>query len=114
MFFEKGRQVRRSVSAYKLGSADQTGYNGGQGRRGITGRFFPALLLSDRSMTHQKARGTLDEREHVEFAQTIELPQPPRKDDRKGHFIQLDARPVRCAVDPEVLREATIRFLGAG
>ena len=45
------------------------------------------------------------------LSQPIQLPQPPRQNDRKRHFVQLNPRPVRRTVDPEVLRKAPIRPL---
>src|ERR1700753_15003 len=65
-------------------------------------------------MTDQEPRCTLHKREDVEFSQTVQLPQAPCQDDGKSDFIQLNTRPIRSAVDPEVLRKTAVWFLGAG
>ncbi len=108
---EKARQLRRHIRPRNIRRADQPRDHRRQRRRRVARVLLPALLLRHRRIAHQERRRALDKRKHVELAQPVQLPQPPRQHDRKRHLIQLNARPVRRSVDPEVLREAPIRPL---
>src|SRR5215469_1212412 len=65
-------------------------------------------------MLHQKARGALNERKNVHLAKGISLPKSPCKDDREGNLVELNARPVRPAIHPKILRKPAVGLLGAG
>ena len=48
----------------------------------------------------------------IEVLQCVFEFESPGEDNRKGHFVQLDAIPVGFAIDPEVLRETSVLLLG--
>ena len=111
MLFEEVRQFRRVVNAGHVGGADEAGDDGGQSGGRVAGDFLPALLLRDGRVANQEGGGALDEGENVEVAEGIELPQAPCEDDGKGDLVELNAGPVGLAVDPEILRKATVGLL---
>ena len=80
----------------------------GQRRWRVPRCLLPPLLLRHRSIANQKRRRAFDKRKNFELTQSFHLPQSPRKHDRKRDLVQLNARPVWCAVDPEVLCEAAV------
>ena len=77
----------------------------------IPGRLLPAFLVRRRPFAHQEPARRPDHGRGSERAERVGLVQPPREHERKRHFVELDAVPVGTAVDPEVLREASIRPL---
>ncbi len=111
---QKSRQLDRCVRPCNVGRAQQTRNHRSKRRRRISRRLLPSFLLRHRSILHQEGRRSLHKRKDAKRSQHSALPQPPRQHDREGLFIQLNAMPVRRAVDPEVLRKASIRTLRAG
>src|ERR1700734_831675 len=114
MLFEEVCQHLRSVGAHDVSGTDQTGDNSGQCRWGVTGGFFPALLLGDWSVTHQKSGGALHEREDVEVSQAVQLPKAPRQDEREGDLVELNAIPVGGSINPKVLCKTAVLLLRTG
>src|SRR5581483_7669952 len=94
--------------------AEQRGDDGRERRGAVAGVLLPALLLCNRSVADKEAGGAGDEWNDVKAAESAHLPESPGKDDGERDLVKLNARPVGCAVDPEVLREAAIGMLGAG
>ncbi len=112
--FEEAAEFAGAVRTHDVCSADQRRDYGCERGGRVACVFFPTLLLRDRSIANEERRGVADEAEDIEVAEAIELPQTPREDDGKRYFVKLDAGPVRRSIDPEVLREATVRMLRTG
>ena len=73
--------------------------------------LFPSVLSGCGALADQETARRRRHVERVEPSEDTGLLQSPREDDRERHLVELNARPVRAAVDPEVLIEATVRAL---
>ena len=112
--FQKARQFGRLVGSRNVRRAHQRGDHRGQCTGRVARILFPPFLLGHRRVSHQERCRALNKRKHIKDSQPIQLPQTPRQDDRERNLVQLNARPVSRAVDPEILREASVRPLRAG
>src|SRR5258708_23917953 len=74
-------------------------------------RFLPTVLRSNRSLANEKPTGATNHLEGIEVSQGVVFPESPRQQHREGHLIQLNTRPVRPAIDPEILIEPAILAL---
>src|SRR5271157_4596009 len=104
----KLRRVLVSARFQKLSRADQGCDVAGQGGWRIAPGFFPALLRGGRALADEVAASQLDGHKWIEVGEGIRLPQAPRQNNRKGHLVELHTHPVRVAVNPKILIEATI------
>ena len=111
---QKAAQLSRTVVPHDLARAQQRRDHHRQRGRRVARVFLPALLLRHRRIAHQKARRPRHKGADIEVAQPVQLPQTPGQDHRKRDLIQLNARPVRRPIDPEILRKAAVRVLRAG
>src|SRR5262245_45562831 len=107
---ECGRAVVASVGeelrcAYERCDVDR------QCRWRETLRFFPTVLRSNRTFADEEPTGATNHPKGIEVSQGIVFPESPGQQNREGHFIQLNARPVRSTIDPEILKEPAILAL---
>ena len=79
----------------------------------ISAILLPTLLFGDRSMSDQKSGSGLHHWIRLEIAKFARLPQAPCEHDGKRNLVQLNAAPIGGPINPEVLREASIRLLRA-
>ena len=114
---ERGRRPsRRGVPelASERGRADERRNVRGDRGGGIASGFLPALLLGCRAVEDQVPGRTEHHRVGVEVPEPLLALEAPRQEDGKRHLVELHARPVWFAVDPEVLGEAPVRVLADG
>src|SRR5271156_6573205 len=107
----RGDQV--AAVACEAGCANQSGDIGGQRRGRVTGVLLPSLLRRGRSLVDQEMSRPQDHRIRIEILEPRVFVQPPRQHDWERYFVELNAVPIRLAVDPEILRKAAVRPLRA-
>ena len=107
----RGDQV--AAIAGEARCANQRGDIGGQRRGRVAGVFLPSILRSGRPFVDQELCRRLHHRIRIEILEPGVLVQPPRQHDRKRDFVELNAGPIRLAVDPEILRKAAVGMLRA-
>ncbi len=109
--------LRRGLLASLAGEgrgADQCGDMHRQRRGRVAAVLLPAFLRSDRSMADQIAGRFQHHRIRIEILERLGLMQTPGENNGKRSLIQLDAAPVRFAVDPEILVETAVLLLSPG
>ncbi len=105
------RGPRITSTLHQVGSADQRGNVDRESRRRVSGGFLPALLGRRGTFPDQKPARRRHHGCGVEPTQRVRPLEAPREHQRKGHLIELHARPVGTTIDPEILIEPSIRSL---
>lgn len=98
---------RIALHIQQISSGKQRGDLDGKRKRAVACIFLPPVLAGRRAVCQNISRSAADHWHVIRPCGVVEVAVPMqhiRKQDRKGAFVHLNARPIGLAIQPEILR----------